>query len=161
MEIIQRPTFPTNFKFPDVDLETIASFIRDDVNLTFNNTLNSNKVIASFSCESSRRLSLGDKVYPLLKVYRTQELFYFPIGNVKNLDITIAYVLAYSPKEKGTSITTYVASDICRVLQNSSILDDIPFTVNIEKPITVTYDNASDSDIVYDYAKITCTILTQ
>lgn len=156
--IISRPSYPANHKFPDLDLQTIAAYIRNEVNITFNTALNNRSAITSFTVENTNRLPNSSSIYPLLKIFRNEESFIFPMDKGNIVSLTIAYVLSHSPKDTASGLTTHVAREICRILQNSEIDDVIPFTIDKEQGITITYDTFLTTDVVYDYAKINCSV---
>ncbi len=155
---IERPSYPANHKFPDIDLQTIAAYIRNEVNITFNTALGGKKAISSYTVDNTNKLPLGTNIYPLLKIFRNEESFLFPIGAGNIVSLTIAYVLAYSAKDTASGLTFYVAKEIARILQNSEVDDVIPFTIDKEQGITIKYESSTTTDIVYDYAKINCAV---
>jgi hypothetical protein len=155
---ISRPSYPANYKFPDVDLQTIASYIRNEVNITFNTALGGKKAISSYTVDNTNKLPLGTNIYPLLKIFRNEESSLFPIGNGDIVSLTIAYVLAYSAKDTASGLTFHVAKEIKRILQNSEVDEVIPFTIDKEQGITIKYESATTTDLVYDYAKINCSV---
>lgn len=155
---IERPNYPEDFKFPDADLQTIAAYIRNEVNITFNTALGGKKAISSYTVDNTNKLPLGTNIYPLLKIFRNEESFLFPIGAGNIVSLTIAYVLAYSAKDTASGLTFHVAKEICRILQNSEVDDVIPFTIDKEQGITIKYESATTTDLVYDYAKINCAV---
>ena len=156
--IIERPSYPANYKFPDVDLQTIAAYLRNEVNLTFDTALNGKKAITSYSVENTNRFPLGTSIYPLLKVFRNNESFIFPVDAGNTVSLTIAYILSYSPKDTASGLITHVARELARVLQNSEVDDVVPFTIDKEQNITIEYDSFLTTDVIFDYAKITCSI---
>jgi hypothetical protein len=155
---ISRPSYPANFKFPDVDLQTIAAYIRNEVNLTFNTALGGKKAISSYTVDNTNKLPLGTNIYPLLKIFRNEESFLFPIGAGNVVSLTIAYVLSYSPTDSTSGLTHHVAKEICRILQNSEVDDVIPFTIDKEQGITIRYESVDKTDKVFDFAKINCAV---
>ena len=155
---ISRPSYPVDFKFPDVDLQTIAGYIRNEVNITFITALGGRPAISSYTVDNTNKLPLGINIYPLLKIFRNEESFLFPIGAGNTVSLTIAYVLAYSAKDKASGLTFHVAKEIARILQNSEVDDNIPFTIDKEQGITIKYESSLTTDVVYDYAKINCAV---
>ena len=155
---LERPNYPADFKFPDADLQTIASYIRNEVNITFSMALGGKLAISSYTVDNTNKLPLGTNSYPLLKIFRNEESFLFPIGAGNIVSLTIAYVLAYSAKDTASGLTFHVAKEICRILQNSEVDDVIPFTIDKEQGITIKYESATTTDLVYDYAKINCAV---
>jgi len=155
---IERPNYVANYKFPDVDLQTIAAYIRNEVNITFNTALGGKKAISSYTVDNTNKLPLGTNIYPLLKIFRNEESSLFQIGNGDIVSLTIAYVLAYSAKDTASGLTFHVAKEIKRILQNSEVDDVIPFTIDKEKGITIKYESSTTTDLVYDYAKINCAV---
>jgi hypothetical protein len=155
---IDRPNYPADFKFPDVDLQTIAGYIRNEVNITFSQALGGRSAISSYTVDNTNKLPLGTNIYPLLKIFRNEESFLFPIGEGNTVNLTIAYVLAYSTKDTASGLTFHVAKEIARILQNSEVDDNIPFTIDKEQDITIKYESATTTDLIYDYAKINCAV---
>lgn len=157
-DLIERPTYPADYKFPDIDLQTIAAYIRNEVNITFSAPLGGRSAISSYTVDNTNKLPLGTNIYPLLKIFRNDESSIFPIGAGDLVNITIAYVLAYSAKEQASGLTFHIAKEIKRILQNSEIDDNIPFTIDKEQGITIKYESATTTDVIYDYAKINCSV---
>lgn len=155
---IDRPNYQSDFKFPDTDLQVIAGYIRNEVNTTFSIALGGRSAISSYTVDNTNKLPLGTNIYPLLKIFRNEESFLFPIGAGNTVSLTIAYVLAYSAKDIASGLTFHVAKEIARILQNSEVDNNIPFTINKEQDITIKYESSATTDIVYDYAKINCAI---
>jgi hypothetical protein len=155
---IDRPTYPIDFKFPDVDLQTIAAYIRNEVNITFSTPLGGKSAISSYTVDNTNKLPLGTNIYPLLKIFRNEESFLFPIGAGNVISLTIAYVLSYKHTDSASGLTHHVAKEICRILQNSEVDDNIPFTIDKEQGIIIRYESVDKTDRIFDLAKINCAV---
>jgi hypothetical protein len=164
MLLIPRPTYPPDFGFIDEDLDTVARYLFNECNTTFENllALNGKNVINSYVIDNTASLPVSPQAYPLLKLYRTEENFIFPVGNGNSVQIVVAYVLAFSQRQKASSLTTFVSGELRRLLQNSPVDDLCPFTIDMTKGISTTYNTLTPKeDIIYSYAKTTCYLLTQ
>jgi hypothetical protein len=164
MLLIPRPIYPPDFGFIDEDLDTVARYLFNECNTTFENllALGGKNVISSFTIDNTAILPVSPQAYPLLKLYRTDDNFLFPVGNGSSVQLVVAYVLAFSPKQKASSLTTFVAREIKRLLQNSPVDDACPFTIDMTKGISTTYNTLTPrEDIIYSYAKTTCSLLTE
>lgn len=156
MELLEAPSYPEGFDFVDADCKFIADYLYHRVNETFYPALKTD-VIKTIRYFNDPFIPLKD--FPVLKVYKTgyqEDIFLAPQTSYQ---FTIAYALAYAPKNKISAIGSFVADEIVRLLKNGSYLN--MFQLDDEKGIQVQYEDfINPENVIYKYATINVNIFS-
>lgn len=154
--IIERPIYGTDFKFIDEDTKVIAEYLYNELNTTFQNSLLKN-IVKTYRTFNDIFIPIAD--FPVLKVYKINEVDDINLAPYTSVDFTISYILAYTQKQKVADISSFVSNEIKRLLKNADLIN--LFQIDWTKGITTAYDTLIDPDnLVYKYTNINCTILT-
>jgi hypothetical protein len=154
--VIPRPSYDINYNFIDNDCLTIADYLYNEINKTFLTPLGRN-IVTTYRTFNDVYIPNVD--FPVLKVYKVNEQDNFNIGQFTDVTINISYILAYTKKDKIADVSSYVATEIKRLLKNADLIG--MFQVNWEKPINTTYETMIDpSQLIYKYTNITFNLYT-
>lgn len=154
--LIPRPIYNVGFDFKDPDTTTIASYLFNEINITFQAALKGN-IIKTYRDFNDNFIPTID--FPVLKVYPTAETDTADIAPQISTEFTIAYATAYTQRPKIGSICRLVAKEIRRLLKNGSMQE--LFQLDFSSPILVDYEDfISPDNVIYKYATLKANIFT-
>jgi len=154
--VIPRPIYDSNFSFIDNDCLTIANYLFNEVNTTFLTPLGTN-IITTY--RTFNDIFIPNLDFPVLKVYKLNEVDNYNIAQYSDVTINVSYVLAYTQLTKLAYVSSYVAQEIKRLLKNADLCN--LFQINWDKPVTTTYETMIDpNQLVYKYTNIVFNVYT-
>ena len=152
----ERPVYSNKSEIVDIDNKTIADYLFNEINTTFNSVF-PNRVVKTCRYFNDITIPLTD--FPVLKVYKKNELDTVLISPYYYVDMTVNYILAYTEEKNIANISTLVAKEIRRLLKNASV--EGLFQLDENTDIYIEYNTlVNNSNIIYNYTNVNFKILT-
>lgn len=154
--LLPDPEYTEDFDFVDEDCKYIANYLYEGLNKTFYKPLKGN-IVKTVRYFNDLFIPLTD--FPVLKVYRRGYKDGIATEPQTSSTFIIAFALAYTQKSKVSSINSYVADEIIRLLKNGSYLE--LFQLDETEGMQVEFEDfLSPENVVYKYTTITVNIFT-
>ena len=154
--ILRETIYPIGYDFTDEHCRAIADYLTTELNELFLTAVGANVVKTAIPFNNIF-IPLSD--FPVLKVYKTEEVAIDPLSNIFLTAFQISYALAYNTASKTSDLGAVVGKEIVRLLYVYSFRDGLQLDTTV--PVTADYDELIDgSDAIYSYVNVSCKFLT-